>query len=120
MGIITSLLGPEKSQNKILKQLSEPNQYLNLNSLYKVAMLNEFYNTPWLKERVEHTHSTRWQTQGKFKIPKFKNNLEKNILECVIPTICNTIPLNLLSVTANHQRKQQIKNYFIKNQIKAF
>ena len=108
----------QKSQNRVLKSLKPTTDYLNVESIYKLTILKEFHKILTPREIVQHQHHTRWQCEGRYKVPRFRNNFERRTLECTVPRICNSIPVAVLNIKSQHQRKKKLKEYFIQEQNK--
>ena len=108
----------QKSQNKLIKLLNskgETVKIMTIEELYQMTMINTYYDSKNFFKPIDHAHSTRGKTNGKYKVPKFLNNHAKKTLQCTLPSIFNTIPQNLINLPRNPNRKLIIKKYFKNN-----
>ena len=106
----------QRSHKRVLKLLQNQNEFLTIENIYKLTIINEFHNVPTLRERVEHTQNTRWRLNGRYKIPKFSNNFGRRTLECTVPRICNSLPISILNITLEYHRKKRLKSYLLQQQ----
>lgn len=95
------------------KQLYEDLHILNINKIYQTTIINEFYNDTKLLQQLDHDQNTRSKTQGRYKIPRFQNNYQKNSLAVTLPSSLNQLPNYLLRITNKLRRKKLIKKHFL-------
>ena len=55
----------QKSQSRLLKLLKNKDEYLSINSLYKLVTLTEFFDVYSFRRQVDHQHGTRWKSEGR-------------------------------------------------------
>ena len=105
----------QRTQNRLTRLLTNDTRrkILDINNLYKLTMINTYYNTKQYLNKVDHKHVTRTVTDGKYKIPRFLNNFRKHTLPCIIPTLFNELPEELTSITYVESRKLLLKRFFM-------
>lgn len=86
---------------------------LNVKNLFELTIVNEFYNNKKYLQCINHQQNTRRRREGRYKIPKFRNNYGKNSLAVTLPKTLNEMPTNLLNIIDNKYRKKVIKEYFL-------
>ena len=106
----------QRSQDKILKMLENKDEYLNINSLFKLITLTEFFNLQNFRQPITHQHGTRWSEEGRFKVPPWKNWYGISTLECQIPRICNELPVDVLRGNSGHTWKKKLKVHLLQAQ----
>lgn len=97
------------SQNQLHKDL----QILNIKDIYKTTIITEFYSNTDILSRINHEKNTRSKAQGRFRIPRFRNNYGRNSLDVSLPTTINNIPTMLLQINNKIKRKNLIKQHFL-------
>ena len=105
----------QKTQNKIIKFLGNDDRktILSVQNLYKLTMLNIYYNSRQYLIKIDHTHKTRTITDGKYNIPRFFNNFGKYTLPCIIPSLFNELPNELINVKPVKRKKLLLKQFFV-------
>lgn len=98
-----------------IKNFSKQNNILNIKNIYKSTIINEFLDEHYL-EPVNHRYNTRRRAEGKFKVPRHNNKHGKNTLKIQMPTVLNTVPLNIVHIRNKYKRKKLIKKHFINSQ----
>ena len=107
----------QKSQNKLLKILKKAhieNKYLNVNQIFKMSIINEYYNATVYKQTINHIYGTRRAKEGRFKMAQFLNRYGKFALPSLVPTLLNELPTYLLNIANVYARKKALKEFFIK------
>lgn len=122
----------QRSQNRLLKILTKTrhstvdtniqnqnqdliSDILNVKEIYKLTMINTYYNERQYLAKISHRHDTRAKRNGKMVVEKYNNNNAKFALPSIIPTLMNELPANLLNLSKNINRKQILKEFFINN-----
>ena len=105
----------QRSQNrllKIVKSVGVKEVFFDIKTIYKVTLINEFYNESRYRKNIDHSHNTRRKTEGKFKTAAFRNMYEFNTLNCQIPRILNELPSSLLNIKMVNRRKKLLKDFY--------
>ena len=109
----------QKSQNRLLKILTKSGSkksFLSIENIYKMTLINEFYNEREYRRAIDHEHFTRLKSQGKYKTAKFWNLYSINTLNCTLPRLLNELPIELLKVNDVFKRKRLLKAHFLERQ----
>lgn len=86
---------------------------LNIKSIYRVTLINEFFNDHRFLIPIDHAYNTRRRAKGRYKVERHKNNFGKYSLPTALPNIFNDLPINLLQTFNTYKRKLMLKKYFI-------
>lgn len=100
-------------QNQNINNIYKELNIMNVKNIYKSTIINEFYNDTDLLKPIQHQQNTRRKAQGRYQIPRFKNNYGKNTLAVTLPTTINSIPTDLLKITNKYNKNLKIKKYLI-------
>jgi len=109
----------QKSQNRLIKILRKSGckkSFLNIENIFKITLLNEFYDDSEFRQAIDHEYSTRQKTQGKYKTSKYWNLYSMNTLRCTMPRLFNGLPGDLLYAGDVFNRKKALKRHFLELQ----
>ena len=115
-GMSTHCSRLQKSQNRILKMFKNREVFLNINNLFIISTLNEFFSVVRYRVQVDHLHETRWKEDGRYKVPRFRNFYGMCTLECQVPRICNELPTELINNNNKKKRNNELKKYLLMQQ----
>lgn len=95
----------EKSPKAIFKNMA----ILNINQLYTVTIVKEFMEDGGLAKKLDHKVNTRSKAEGKYNIPKYKNDYGKYSISVTLSTALNALPKEILN-----ERDKRIKSKLMK------
>ena len=117
-GLSSGVKKLEKMQKSLWKIIGSSNtgiaEFLYVNDLFKLTMIDMFHNAKEYKVELEHNHSTRRKAEGRFRVEKFQNTYGKMTLSVMIPTLLNELPVDLLKNDSEKTCKRTMKNYLLK------
>ena len=96
---------------KDLKMFMKNQKLLNVKNIFKITLVSEFHGDERFLEIIDHSHSTRRKTEGRFKVPLYKNDYGKHSLEVQLPIALNLMPKDIIDIKNNFQGKNQIKTF---------
>ena len=105
----------QKTQNRLLKILKNAKvniQPLSIEKIFKLNMIENFYEEQLFRNPIDHCHMTRSKTGGKLKEERFHNTYGKYSLPSCIPKLLNELPYDLLHVENKIKRKRLLRNFF--------
>lgn len=88
---------------------------LNIKEIYCITVVREFMDDGSLAKKINHNQNTRRKIEGKYMVPKFKNDYGKYSLSVTLPTIINEIPTNITKERNYNIRTKLIKEYYLNN-----
>ncbi|XP_059217637.1 uncharacterized protein LOC131994777 [Stomoxys calcitrans] len=83
--------------------------------IYCITVVREFMDDGSLAKKINHNQNTRRKIEGKYMVPKFKNDYGKYSLSVTLPTIINEIPTNITKERNYNIRTKLIKEYYLNN-----
>lgn len=100
---------PNADQHTTYKQLG----LLNIKQLFKLNILEEYYNNQPYKRPIEHQFNTRRRAQGFLQTSRFNNSYGRQQLSVIIPQIFNQVPRELLNISSDGLRKKLLRNHLL-------
>ncbi|XP_036325021.1 uncharacterized protein LOC118738204 [Rhagoletis pomonella] len=82
-------------------------------TLKRPDVLNEFYDATQFIKPIDHKYKTRRREEGRFQVPKFRNEYSKHSLSVTMPTLLNELPANNLNLPKTPQGKTLINNHYL-------
>ena len=58
---------------RILKKSKVTGDFFNIEAIFKLTLINEFYTSAEYRNRIDHPHGTRRKVEGRYKVPLFTN-----------------------------------------------
>jgi len=104
----------QKTLNNTLKlfSLNDRMNILTVETIYKITMINTYYEARRYLVKINHEQSTRQKSNSKYKVPRTLNICGQNTLEYIIPTIFNELTTDLTNIKNKDERKHKIKKFF--------
>ena len=104
----------QKMQMRLFKIIGiSETKFLNVSNIYKLTLVNLFYEEKQYSVKIDHDIQTRRKTEGRFKVRKWNNVYGKFSLPILIPTLMNELPVNLLEIKPEMRRKTALKKHYI-------
>lgn len=120
----------QKTQNSLLKilwnkyssstnrlentsNLAKNLNILNVKNIYHTTIIKEFENSNRFLQPLNHQHNTRKKAQGRYKVGRFTNEYSRCTLSVALPSILNSIPINIIKTNPKYKRYKLIKEYLI-------
>jgi len=100
-----------------LDQIYEKFGLLKVTSMVKFKLIKRYHFNTLYREEKSHPHQTRLNRTPQYKIPVWCNKYGKRTLEYVIPSLYNSLPLNLRSATGIQHLKTCLKKWLIEAQM---
>lgn len=94
---------------EIVKDFMKKEHLLNINSLYRITIINEFNSETTFLQKIDHAYETRRRLEGRYKIPTYKNMYGKNTIAVQLPTTLNKLPNDVLNITNKTTFKINLK-----------
>lgn len=86
-------------------------EFLSITALHKITMINIYKNSTTYLKKIDHTQNTRHKISGKYQVKPFLNDYGKNTLACLVPTIFNEIPAEIIDLKNTTLQKSKLKEY---------
>ena len=104
------------SNNESTDTITKKLGILNVENIYKLTLINEFYNDPRFLQVIDHSHNTRRRADGRYKVERYLNNYGKSTLQVTLPTIFNSLPVHLMNIPNKFKRKKLLKKFYTDSQ----
>lgn len=104
------------SQLQYVNRLCKILSILNITNLYKSTILNEFFEDTVFLQHLNHTQNTRRRVEGRYHIPRFRNEYGRRTLAVSLPAIMNELPVPYLCIRNKPKRKKVFKIHLLNSQ----
>lgn len=103
-------------QHRLCKIINTNNttlRVLDVNGIFKMAMLLHYYDEQRYQQRICHNQNTRRRAQGLLEIPETFNNYGRRHPSYALPELMNQLPANLKNIVNFKKRKKDLKLYLL-------
>lgn len=98
--------------NRLLTTIKLKDQVHSIETLYKMTMINTFYEDKQFLKKIDHDIKTRRKMNEKYQTHRCINIFDECTLRNQLPKIFNELPKELINIKDINKRKRQIKIYF--------
>jgi Reverse transcriptase (RNA-dependent DNA polymerase) len=88
-------------------------QILNIFDIYRYKIIIKYYYSTDYKLLYDHEIATRAQDEELYRVPRYKNKYGKRLLNNIVPTEFNKLPVHLKKLLKYSEIKYQIKNWLM-------